>query len=193
MQQDSFQQQWMLNKTLQENERENMNISELVDLFFEQKTTHKFSEERLFWLAKWLNISLTQTKTSQESKEEQESRVEQVKVIEFLYSIWDLYYFHPFVSPTEAEDILRKNGKTKFVVALSSTQPNMFRVSFYSRDTITHKRMHLTSFVMNSFVMEEKIDEIIRLANPGVSIVYKPVRYTDWQETETQSVSPYGN
>jgi hypothetical protein len=178
MQQEMFEQQWMLNKTLQEKERRSNIISELTDIFFEQKTTHVFSEERLFWLAKWLNIT--------------DDIKELPKQVEFLCSVWDTFYFHPFVSPTEAENILSKTGKTKFVLALSSTQPNMIRVSFYAKNTITHRRMNIDLFDMNTFVMEEKIKEIINIANPQTPpALYRPVKYSSREEDIPESISPY--
>ena len=70
--------QSLMNRTLSEEERKSPEVNELYQTFFEEQNSHNFTEERLYWLTKWIGTEMNQEK------------------IEFLKNLWNTDFFHPY-------------------------------------------------------------------------------------------------
>lgn len=185
-----FADQWMLKTQLSKEERNTDYVLDIVYNFFEEKINHKFTEERLFWLVKWIGVE------------------NQKQKIEFLLSIWELDFFHPFVEPEEAADMVIHHNLKRYVISLSSTFPNMIRVTLPSqiRNGVIHRRMDVSDkdlttsndgFIyskvgFNSFVMLEEINKLLKHHNPIVERKYRAVFYSDkYVNVEEEKPKPY--
>jgi hypothetical protein len=187
--------QSLMNRTLSEEERKSPEVNELYQTFFEEQNSHNFTEERLYWLTKWIGTEMNQEK------------------IEFLKNLWNTDFFHPFASPDMTTDMILSNLNNgvfnRFTISLSSSVPNMIRITFAStkKNGIVHRRMDISNrkpdtvidgfmfscpINFNTFVLLEEIKKLLIHHNPNHFKVFKPVLYSQCNE-DLETPQPYAD
>lgn len=189
MEQDkTYTSEWMANQVV-----ENLKMTDELEIlkfeFFEEMTTHRFTESRLLWLYQWV-------KTGGNCDEK----------INFLREIWSLEYFHPFATPLETskmiEDYYNQGFRNRYTVSLSSTFPGMIRITFFSliRNGIVHKRFPIGNEYNESitepisykvFLMEDEIFKIIKSNTTG--LIHKPIKYVVPKDEMEVKPQPYSD
>jgi hypothetical protein len=185
--------QSLMNQTLSEEERNSLEVDELYQTFFEEQTSHKFTEERLYWLTKWIGTEYVQEK------------------IVFLKNLWNTDFFHPFASPDQTGDMIISyvniGFPNRFTISLSSSVPDMIRVTFSSRkkNGIVHRRMDISNrkpntvndgFILScsinfsTFVLLEEIKKLLIHHNPHHFQSFRPVKYVSRDE-DLEPPQPY--
>lgn len=188
-----YENEWMLRSVLTDKEKDSIEVKEIHEQFFEELTSHRFTEERLCWLYRWMGV---------ENKKE---------AFEFLISIWNYDFFDPFATPKETLEKIFNHVNRGIVniynISLSSTQPGMIRVTFYSNliRGICHRRIEVgpkcphtynDGYVScvpvnyNIFVLEEEILRLLKHHNSAFETRYKSTSYLSKDIVEEKPV-PY--
>jgi hypothetical protein len=185
--------QALMDKKLTSEELNSDLVIDILSTFFEERVNHQYSEERLYWLTKWIG---------------EENHLQKIV---FLQNLWMQEYFHPFASPQQTADMIESNMDkglfNRFTVSLSSSLPEMIRVTFASckRKGIVHRRIDISSrkpktindgFMLSRsinfsvLVLEEQIKKLLFHHNPHLFKVFKPIKYSSRSE-DIESPKPY--
>lgn len=185
--------QALMNKTLDEDERKSLQVIELYEIFFEDFTLHQFTEERLYWLAKWIGTENVMQK------------------IVFLKNLWCKDSFHPFLGPDQTSEMIAsqmdKGNNNRFTISLSSSVPDMIRITFAStrRKGIVHRRLDVSNtnpnvindgFMLktpinyNTFVLFEEIEKLLIHHNPQLFRVFRPIKYVSFEQIDKNLEPP---
>jgi hypothetical protein len=130
---NNFESSWMSVQTLDEEKLNSAFVLDLYETFFEDMTEHHFTEQRLSWLYHWFG---------NEEKDKHDK-------LTFMMHIWKMRYFNPFATPEQTAEIIAnemdENRFHHYTISLSSTKPEMLRITFYSKllNGIVHRRIHV--------------------------------------------------
>lgn len=150
----TYKDQWMIEDIPESSDVMDSNTKMVKMLFFDQRINHSYSTLRLYWLVRWLyGPSLISTPPEAEQYQNVTIHSHFEKKLNLLIDLWTKEYFHPFITTSDAYEIVSKDNE-RYIIGLSSTQPGSIRVTYWN-EGVKHHRIDLHTYT------SKKISEVI--------------------------------
>lgn len=145
-----YKDQWMVEDIPDSSDIMDSNTKMVKMLFFEQMNNHSYSTLRLYWLVRWLyGPSLVSTQPEVEEYQNVTIHNHSEKKVNLLMELWKKEYFHPFITTSDAYEIVSKDNE-RYIIGLSSTQPGSIRITYWN-EGVKHHRIDLHTYTSKKF------------------------------------------